>query len=117
MELVTGESWSYTRWYLANNEPNNFISNDPNGESALELGRFLNAPRDWNDMDPHLINCSDQCITAFITEWDSNPDSSVIPEPTSIFLLGSGLLGTLIRRKIKGKHFFISDKHQSFSIS
>lgn len=96
---VTGEPWNYTHWYLANGEPNNHPANDPNGESVLELGRFLNAPRDWNDIDPHTNNCTDQCIPGYIIEWDSDPNASAIPEPASILLLGGGLIGAFLRKR------------------
>lgn len=96
---VTGEAWDYTRWFLLNNEPNNFLGNDPNGESALELGRFKDHPRDWNDMDPHTINYTNDFIPGYITEWDFNPSSSTIPEPATIFLITGGLTGLYFRKR------------------
>ena len=89
---------SYTHWYLPNNEPNNFTGNDPAGESALELGRFFDDPRAWNDMDPHTINYTNQPIPGYIIEWNSNPESSPIPEPATVLLLASGLGGVFIRK-------------------
>ncbi len=98
---VTGEPWDYTRWYVRNNEPNNFIGNDPNGESVLELGTFQYDPSDWKDLDTLKKNYTNDFIPGYITEWDSNPDSSVIPEPSSLLLVTSGLLGFLGRQRKK----------------
>lgn len=92
---VTGEPWDYTHWYEPNNEPNNFIFNDPNGESVLELGRFTDAPFAWNDMDPHTLNKSDR-VSGYIVEWDSSSDYHPVaaPEPANylLFLLAAPLL-------------------------
>ncbi len=82
---VTGESWSYTNW--APSEPNDWY------EHVLEqyLGANWGSNKQWND-EGYLVN-----IQGYVAE-------QVIPEPTTIWLMGTGLLGLFAVRRRQYKH-------------
>jgi len=93
---VTGETWSYTNWAATEPGPDeNYIHFYTNHN----YGTFT--PGDtWNnlgDVDYH--------VHGFIIEWDYNPANGPInnpvPLPSTVLLLGSGLLGLAGWRKLR----------------
>ena len=92
---VTDEPWSYTKWFTPN-EPNEsggpedylvFVGAD-RSDGSLE-GQW----NDWKvfgDFQPRRFG-----PVGYFVEYDP----TVIPEPTSTFLFGSGLLALAFRRK------------------
>ena len=69
---VTGEPWSYTNWNAF--EPNDFYG--PGSEQVLEM---IIGNGKWND--------GGDWIAGYIAE------RSAVPEPTTMLLIGSGLIG------------------------
>lgn len=79
-QWVTGESWLYSNW--TGGEPNNF---DTGNEDALAFAWF-SADGSWNDAPMEWKNYENG---GFVVEYESAP----VPEPATMLLLGSGLLG------------------------
>lgn len=89
-EWVSGEAWTYTNWAISgpiNPQPDNWLSIE-NYLGMLSYGPL--APY-WNDyqLDPRE-NAMLGPVTGFIVEYDS---PTVVPEPSAVALLASGLLG------------------------
>jgi hypothetical protein len=77
---VTGEPWSYTNW-LSPPEPNDAFG--PGSEQYLAMWKNNLYDWQWND-DGNVLGLGN--ISGYVAE-------TVIPEPGTILLLGSGFLG------------------------
>lgn len=84
-QWVTGEAWTYSNW--APGEPSDFRGNDPNGESALMLGRWGDPINWWNDLDPYTNNYGVDYANGYIVERNPSP----VPEPSGLLALLGGL--------------------------
>ena len=88
---VTGEEWNYTNW--APGEPNDWKGTV---ENALAFA-FFEGDGTWNDAPDSTRYLGDG---GYVVEYDSAP----VPEPASMLLFGTGLVGLVggrMRRKKK----------------
>jgi len=103
---VTGETWDFEFW--GGGEPNNGLEwNDTcwcwekmwYDEHALS---FDNVATDgsWNDLPYDLAGLDAGTVSGYIVEYDRPiPESTPVPEPSTVMLLGSGLIGVGFLRK------------------
>jgi hypothetical protein len=95
-QWVTNEPWTYTNWDPPN--PSNTGGIGTN-ENALEM---LNPPYNvgfWND-----VTNDNPDLRAYIVEYEGTP----IPEPSTILLLGTGLLGLVGYHRRRGCHLLLN---------
>jgi hypothetical protein len=87
---VTGESWTYTNWWNGGGwiEP----SGDGNALQFDDNEPTPPIPGYWNDLDKFTTE------RGYIVEYDTTP----VPLPGAIWLLGSGLAGLIGFLKLKG---------------
>ncbi len=88
-QWVTGETWDYTNW--ASPQPDNI------GGSQDHLQFWnLNYPGQWDDANCDIVFTGTHGYMNI--EWDSAP----VPEPTTMLLFATGLLGLAgFRRKTR----------------
>ena len=89
---VTDEPWSYTNW--GGIEPNSRQANED--YAMYNIGSTfasINSGQ-WGDAEP-VPSIYDPVVGSLV-EYDN---TSVVPEPTTVSLLGLGALGLLFRRK------------------
>lgn len=93
--IASGQTTQYTNWYPG--EPNNYGNEDyvfilrsgfVGGSGAGE--------NTWNDGQNSWTAFFDAPIFAIA---ETSPSTSTVPEPTSMLLLGIGLVGIALRRK------------------
>jgi hypothetical protein len=95
-QWVTGETWSFTNW--APGEPNNTYSggaifNSQATSTSEEVLHFYPNGVNWNDV-PLMSGWG-----GYIVEYEP---STPVPLPGAIWLLGSGLVGIIGFKKLKG---------------
>lgn len=90
---VTDEPWGYTNW-----SPQNVIDQPDNSGNVEDWAQFqgpVGLPSGlWNDWGENGDWA--QVSHGYFVEYESN---AVVPEPTTLSLLGLGLLGLIVRRR------------------
>jgi len=92
---VTGETWSYTNWWLGG-EPNNSGGRENTAvfDHGVSAGR-----KSWND-----LNQDATYVPGYVVEYSSTqgPGPSPVPEPAGVVLICTGLAG-LVARVLVGR--------------
>lgn len=98
---VTGETFVYNNWGGFYDDDGNLIrtepNNNPDNENRIVFdGGFLGDGKNWNDLTGSWR------ASGFVVEFDTLRDTAnipAVPEPSTILLLGGGLLALLSLRK------------------
>ena len=90
---VTGETWDFENW--GSYDPND--GNSSHNQDWLAFSDGLNnSLGQWYDIEQLRMSSE-----GYIIEYNTNPNSNPVPEPATMVLMGSGLLGMMGFRKRK----------------
>ena len=93
---VTGESWAFNNW--ASNEPNDYWEDFPK-----YTGQYETVVHFWGEINSNGMTWADTLpIFGGMSSVIEYEQSAPVPEPATMFLLGSGLIGLIgFRKKFK----------------
>jgi len=92
---VTGEEWSYTNWATAYHEPNDGGDGFENGQE--DYLQYYHGGGQWNDLYNNWRS------NGFVVEYETAGGPAPVPEPATMLLFGTGLVGLVGSRFRKNK--------------